>query len=118
MAHSFAIAINCHTIHRVENEVQIAAALRQIGRGFHALADAIAGEPAAEGHRELAILREWGDRGLSRAEASALFRRHGMAPQAAGGWARGQWIESRDDGRRYVTERSRQWVAMQEEPDV
>jgi hypothetical protein len=38
-----------------------------------------------------------------------------MAPRAAGGWARGEWIESRDDGRRYLTERSRQWVADQEE---
>jgi hypothetical protein len=102
----------------VENQRQIAAALRQIGRGFHALAEAVAGETPAEGARGLAILREWGDRGLSRAEASALFRKHGMAPQAAGGWARGEWIESRDDGRRYVTERSRQWVADQEEHNV
>jgi len=94
---------------------EIAAALRQIGRGFNALADAIAGEPATEGGREVAVLREWGDRGLSRAEASALFRKYGMAPQAAGGWVRGNWIESREDGRRYLTERSRQWVAELEE---
>jgi hypothetical protein len=115
---SLAIATDCYTILLVGNESQIAAALRQIGRGFHALADAVASETAVEGARELAILREWGDRGLSRAEASALFRKHGMAPQAAGGWARAEWIESRDDGRRYLTERSRQWVASQEEHDV
>lgn len=115
---SLAIASDCYTILLVGNEGQIAAALRQIGRGFHALADAIAGETAAEGARELAILRDWGDRGLSRAEASALFRKHGMAPQAAGGWTRGEWIESRDDGRRYLTQRSRQWVADQEEHNV
>jgi hypothetical protein len=99
----------------VGDRAEIASALRQIGRGFDALADAIAGGEAAEGHRELAILREWGDRGLSRAEASALFRKHGMAPQTAGGWARGDWIVSSDDGRRYVTERSRRWAAEQEE---
>ncbi len=98
----------------MRNQDEIASALRQIGRGFNALADAITGGQAAEGQRELAILREWGDRGLSRAEASALFRKHGMAPQTAGGWARGDWVESRDDGLRYATERSRQWVAEQE----
>jgi hypothetical protein len=101
----------------MQDETEIAAALRQIGRGFYALADAVAGRPAVKGEREVAILREWGDRGLSRAEASALFRKNGMAPQAAGGWARGEWIESRDDGRRYLTERSRRWIASQEGHD-
>jgi hypothetical protein len=47
-------------------------------------------------------------------EASALFRKHGFAPQTAGGWARGDWIEVHDDGRRYITERSRGWPAEQE----
>ena len=70
---------------------------------------------AAPGERERAVLGEWGQRGLTRAEASALFRRHGFAPQAAGGWARGNWIESREDGRRYITERSRRWLAEQKE---
>ena len=57
---------------------------------------------------------KWGDRGLSRAEASALFRKHGFAPQTAGGWARSDWIETRPDGLRYVTESSRRWLAEQE----
>ncbi len=99
---------------------EIAAALRQIARGFHALADAIVADEAgvaAPGERERAVLGEWGQRGLTRAEASALFRRHGFAPQAAGGWARGNWIESREDGRRYITERSRRWLAEQKEAD-
>jgi len=60
------------------------------------------------------IVREWDGRGLTRAEASALFRKHGLAPQTAGGWARGDWIESRDDGLRYLTERSRRWLSEQE----
>ena len=93
----------------------MSAALRQIARGFDALADAVAGERAPQEQRELAVLAEWGERGLTRAEASALFRKHGFAPQAAGGWARGNWIESRQDGRRYLTERSRNWLAEQEE---
>jgi hypothetical protein len=93
---------------------ELASAIRQIARGLGALADAIDGEadqPAEA--RELAILREWGERGLTRAEASALFRKHSLAPQTAGGWARGDWIESRDDGRRYITERSRRWLSEQ-----
>jgi hypothetical protein len=57
------------------------------------------------------VLAEWGERGLTRPQASALFRKHGLAPQAAGGWARGDWIEIRDDGLRYLTERSRRWLA-------
>jgi hypothetical protein len=95
---------------------ELASAIRQIARGVHALADAIDGKSSqpAEAARELTILREWGERGLTRAEASALFRKHGLAPQTTGGWARGDWIESRDDGRRYITERSRLWLSEQE----
>lgn len=51
------------------------------------------------------------------AEASALFRKHGFSPQAAGGWVRGDWLEVRDDGRRYLTERSLRWRAEQEDPE-
>jgi hypothetical protein len=97
----------------------VAAAIRQIARGLEALADAIVAESgqAPVATRELAILREWGEHGLTRAEASALFRRHGLAPQTAGGWARGDWIESREDGRRYLTERSLRWLAQREEDE-
>jgi hypothetical protein len=92
---------------------EIAAAIRQIARGLLALADAVAGESeqAPEAERIVALAREWGDRGLTRAESSKLFRSHGFAPQMAGGWTRGDWIETRDDGRRYLTDRSRQWLA-------
>ncbi len=93
-----------------------AAALRQIGHGFLALASSL-GDPEqpSEEDRQLALMREWGNRGLTRPEASALFRRYGFAPQAAGGWARGDWLTTRSDDRRYLTDRSRQWVADQEE---
>lgn len=98
----------------MENSVEIAAALRQISVGFDRLAAAVADEADPEEQRTLALLREWGESGLDRDEASRLFRRHGFAPQTAGGWAKGDWIELRDDGRRYVTERSRKWVAEQD----
>lgn len=100
----------------MENRSEIAAALRQIARSYEALADAVApasDQPPKES-RELALLREWGERGLTRAEASALFRKHGFSPQTAGGWARGDWIESRDDGRRYITGRSHEALAAAE----
>ena len=98
------------------SQAEVSAALRQIARGFDALADALAEPKAPEQKRVLEVLREWGERGLTRAEASAMLRKHGFAPQAAGGWVRGNWIESRADGKRYLTERSRRWVAEQEEP--
>jgi hypothetical protein len=87
-----------------------AAALRLIARGFTDLADALDDEPdVPEDDRVAAVLDEWGSRGLTREEASALFRRHGFAPQTAGGWARGEWIETRDV-LRYASERSREWL--------
>lgn len=103
---------------RVEELRDVAAAIRQIARGFEALADSIARSPdQPESARTAALLRDWGDRGLTRSEASALFRRHGFAPQTAGGWTRGDWIQTRPDGRRYITDRSRAWLAGQEDAD-
>lgn len=92
---------------------EVAAALRQIARGFEALARAIEDDEATTpaDDRYQAALREWGDRGLTREEASSLLRKHGFAPQAAGGWARGDWIETRADGLRYLTGRSHRWLA-------
>jgi hypothetical protein len=99
----------------VTSPAEVSAALRQIARGFDALADALGEPKAPEGTRVFEVLREWGERGLTRAEASALLRKHGFAPQTSGGWARGNWIESRADGKRYLTDRSRRWVAEQKE---
>lgn len=86
------------------------AALRVIARGFSDLAAALDDErKVPEDDRIAALLGEWGARGLTREEASALFRRHGFAPQTAGGWARGEWIETRD-GLRYASARSQEWL--------
>jgi hypothetical protein len=97
----------------MDSRNEVAAALREIAKGFEALARAVAGDESAppEEERIRALLTDWGERGLARAEASALFRKHGFAPQTAGGWARGDWIEMRGDGLRYVTERSKRWLA-------
>ena len=74
------------------------------------LADAVAGQPSPREERTLGLLAEWGDAGLDREQASALFRRHGFAPQTAGGWSRAAWIETRPDGLRYLTRQSHDWV--------
>lgn len=101
----------------MERQAELSAALRQIARGFEALADAVAGDPPRDGERELAVLSEWGERGLTRDEARTLLRKHGFSPQTVGGWVRGDWIERRDDDRVYITERSRSWLAEQEVGD-
>ncbi|MGH6617236.1 hypothetical protein [Sphingomonas sp.] len=93
---------------------EIAAALRHIGRGFDMLARAIEARPVDDSTaRHLAALGEWADRGLTRVQASALLRKHGFAPQLAGAWSRGGWIRVADDGLRYLTARSHDWVAEQ-----
>jgi hypothetical protein len=101
------------------NAEKVAAALRQISRGFAALAEAIAAGPedVPSDERYRRVMVEWGDGGLTRDQASALFRKHGFSPQAAGGWTRGNWMETRADGRRYLTQRSHEWLAAQEAED-
>ena len=63
------------------------------------------------------VIREWGRRGLRQEEASALFKRHGFAPQTTGGWARGDWIEIAGDGLRYLTAKSHEWLTGYEEEE-
>lgn len=90
----------------------MAEALRHIASGFAAAADTI--DPPTvdrpQDERVAAVLRDWGERGLDRRATSEIFRRHGFAPQTSGGWANGDWIESRPDGLRYLTDRSRTWL--------
>src|SRR5882757_1581254 len=98
----------------MENSIEIAIALRRIARGFDALADAVGGVGGDVTTRQMQVIRAWGDRGLTREETSALFRDNGFPPQTSGGWARGEWIESRDDGLRYLTARSLELLAEEE----
>lgn len=93
------------------SSAETASALRQISRGLAALADAISPVPGdAPEDRYQSVMTEWGARGLTRKEASQLFRKHGFSPQTAGGWVRGDWLTTREDGLRYLTPRSQSWL--------
>lgn len=89
---------------------KIQASLRLIARGLEELAAALGEQEAGEDERTARVIQEWGRRGLTQKEASALFQRHGFAPQTTGGWTRGEWVEIGDDGLRYLTARSHTWL--------
>ncbi|MEV4173447.1 hypothetical protein [Nonomuraea sp. NPDC049709] len=90
---------------------KIQSSLRLIARGLEELAAALGDEQeAGEDERTARVIQEWGRRGLTQKEASALFQRHGFAPQTTGGWARGEWVEIGDDGLRYLTAKSHTWL--------
>ena len=88
--------------------------LRLVARGLEEVAAAL-DEPAeaSDDERTARVIREWGQRGLTQKEASALFQQHGFAPQTTGGWARGDWVEIGDDGLRYLTGKSHRWLEDQ-----
>ncbi|MEU7898084.1 hypothetical protein AB0B45_35135 [Nonomuraea sp. NPDC049152] len=87
------------------------AALRTIARGFEELAASLGEEgDVPEEERTARVIEEWGRRGLTQKEASALFQRHGFAPQTTGGWARGDWVAIGEDGLRYLTAKSHEWL--------
>ncbi|MFI6600422.1 hypothetical protein ACIBHX_29615 [Nonomuraea sp. NPDC050536] len=89
---------------------RIQAALRLLAKGLEELAAGLGDAEPGEDERTAALIEEWGERGLSQSEASALFRKHGFAPQTAGGWARGEWIALGEDGLRYLTAKSHEWL--------
>lgn len=98
------------------DRARVQSGLRLIARGLEEIAAALDGpaepdEPA----RTARVIRDWGHRGLRKEEASALFRRHGFAPQTTGGWTRGDWVEIGDDGLRYLTAKSHDWLTAREE---
>lgn len=103
----------------MSREERIAAALCQLAAACTALAEAVTTEPdpvpdpEPDEARYRALITEWGPRGLTQDEARDLFLSHGFAPQAMGGWARGRWMELREDGLRYLTERSIALLAPQ-----
>jgi hypothetical protein len=87
----------------IENSEAIAAALRQIGRGYLELADAIVGNITGSTDldaREVAALREFPvsrEHGLTRHRASAVFKKHGLEPRAIGAWVRHGYLERQGD---------------------
>jgi hypothetical protein len=88
------------------------AGLRLIARGLEELAAALDDAPeAAEDERTARVIRDWGRRGLTRRQTSDLFKTHGFSPQVTGGWARGDWIKLDQDGLRYLTAKSHEWLS-------
>jgi hypothetical protein len=84
------------------------AALRKIAAGVQDVIDVLDNEGTDEKtkeEREIVLLKEF-DRGLgnglSRVEAVRTCKRHGFTPQTVGAWARGAYLEIRDDGLRYL----------------
>lgn len=93
---------------------RVQSSLRLIARGLEELAAALGEQEASEDERTARVIGDWGRRGLTQKEASALFQRHGFAPQTTGGWARGEWVEIGDDGLRYLTAKSHTWLEERE----
>jgi hypothetical protein len=93
---------------------RLAQGLRMIGKGFELAASAFDGALTDDEDRlarEVAMIKEWGSRGLSQKAASQLCQRHGFAPQKIGAWVNGSWAEIRADGLRYLTPNSHKWAA-------
>jgi hypothetical protein len=62
--------------------------------------------------RQAATLREFDvppEQGLSRAQASAAFKKHGLDPRAFGFWVRGGYL-AREGDRRWLTAKGREWA--------
>jgi hypothetical protein len=100
------------------NEKAMAAALRQVSRGLAEMAAVLDGNILGEDlHRRLAVMKRFdvpAGNGLTRAQASLAFSENGYNPKSFGGWVRRGWI-SREDDRRFLTDKGRQWIAEQEQ---
>lgn len=101
---------------RVTDTAALIAALRKIAVGVQDVIDVLGNEGAAEKtkkEREIALLKEFdrgsGD-GLTRGEAVRACKRHGFTPQTVGAWARGAYIEIKDDDLRYMGREGRRWL--------
>jgi len=62
--------------------------------------------------REAATLYEFDvqpEHGLSRAQASAAFKKHGLNPRSFGSWVQGGYL-ARNEDRRWLTSKGREWA--------
>jgi hypothetical protein len=96
----------------------VAAALRQVSRSIAELAAALDGNVPGDdlAVRQAAALREFDvlpERGLSRAEASAAFKRHGLDPRSSGSWIQGGYL-MREGDRRWLASKGREWMSANE----
>ena len=98
-----------------DNRTAIAEALRHVSRGIADIADLLDGNiPGDSGRvaREAATLYEFDvppEQGLSRAQASAAFKKHGLNPRSFGSWVQGGYL-ARDGDRRWLTDDGREWA--------
>jgi hypothetical protein len=99
----------------MDDRTAIAATIRKIGANFADLADLIEGNVRGDSGlvaRQIACLREFDvppERGLSRAEASAAFRKNGLDPRSMGSWVQGGYL-AREYDRRWLTQTGRDWA--------
>ena len=98
-----------------DNSAAIATALRQVSRSIADVADLLDGNIPGDSDRvarEAATLYEFDvppEQGLSRAQASAAFKKHGLNPRSFGSWVQGGYL-ARDGDRRWLTDDGREWA--------
>ena len=98
-----------------DNSAAIAAALRQVSRSIADVADLLDGNIPGDSDRvarEAATLYEFDvspEQGLSRVQASAAFKKHGLNPRSFGSWVQGGYL-ARDGDRRWLTDYGREWA--------
>lgn len=93
----------------MSNEMDLQAAvtaLRQIGSGFYALADALGGSPLTRQARTEAVLADIPETGITVAELSEALKRAGIDPRTIGSMVRfGQLEPANGNGERASKDR-------------
>lgn len=96
------------------NEAGLAAAIRKIAGGLADLAGALDDNGDDEAIRKAAALARFDvlpENGLTRPQASAVLREHGLAPQYSGVWSNSGLIAyDPDNDRRWLTDEGRAWI--------
>jgi hypothetical protein len=97
------------------NNKAIAEKLRDVSRSISELAALIDGNIPGDNDlvaRQIATMREFDvkpGQGLSRVQASAAFKKHGLDPRSFGSWVQGGYMTRRGD-RRWLTDKGREWI--------
>jgi hypothetical protein len=99
------------------NEAALAAAIRKIAGGLADLAGAL-DDNGDEAIRKAAALARFDvppENGLTRRQASAVLREHGLAPQYSAVWSSSGLIDyDPDNDRRWLTDEGRAWIRAHE----
>jgi len=103
------------TVDSNDKSTAIAMALRQVSRSIADIADLLDGNIPGDSDlvaRQAATLYEFAvppEQGLSRVQASAAFKKHGLNPRSFGSWVQGGYL-ARDEDRRWLTDTGRKWA--------